>query len=334
MDDSKFFLRKRSYHNELPNTPLLSSILKEWIFTLNIFKNKEAFGAWIWVLHILFCGCMFMVFFTCYFNIKNSLVLFALLLVQANFFHTFWYHRYASHKAFKFSHPVFPVLIKWLNSMAIKEEIYVIPHAIHHRLSDSVYDPYGPHLGAIGSFLSPESQNYFNREMDEKSFNTCLKLMNHLPGRYANYEEFKTNGYFEPTLDYLFRVLFMLSFWYFLFAVLLQSNFLFVSFFAASFLMIVIVRDFNFRGHHDEEHHKSPPIIDKNSNAINQNFYGILASEWHENHHRFSSSARCGFEKWQLDISFLITKLFYKICVIESYHDSSDSYQKEVITHK
>ena len=66
---------------------------------------------------------------------------------------------------------------------------------------------------------------------------------------------------------------------------------------AAPFVNLAMVRDFNWRGHGGTYRNKKIPgwEFDSRSRALNQHAYGFLASEWHDNHHKYPYSANSGF---------------------------------------
>ena len=322
------FLRERIYQDIFPEKPSLKMILKEWFFAINIFKNREAVGALSWFLYCLAATWMLFKFLLSITTVAQVIIFIVFLLLQANIFHTFWYHRYASHNSFTFKSSFFKYAFKYLNPLAIKEEIYVIPHFVHHRFSDTAKDPYGPHIGGLASFLSSESQFYFNKNMSELTYKKCLKLLSHIPAHYNNWEQFKQTGSFEPNRYYLVRLFLMITFWFTVFILLLGQTEYFYAFFGSAALFLIIMRDFNYRGHDEKVIREDFERIDHKSKAVNQVIYGFLASEWHENHHRYSSSAKCGFEKWQLDISYLFTEFLKQINILESARNSQASYDR------
>ncbi|MEM1222817.1 MAG: fatty acid desaturase [Verrucomicrobiota bacterium] len=321
--------RTRLYHHAVTNgnTPSLKETLKEWFYAINFLKHKEAIGASTWLAHYLFSATVGIILLLSNFKLSSLLYITGFLLLMAQFFHTFWYHRYCSHKAFKFRAKAIPFIIQWLNPLLIKEEIYVLPHYIHHKLSDKPEDPYGPHLGPTASFLASESQHYFNRNMRERTFKQCQKLLNHIPSMWSSQSQFQATGSFEKIWLYPLRLILVNFFWICFFVYVIKSPQMLGAWYISVFLSITILRDFNYRGHDEEIEPEGK--IDKKSLAVNSWFYGYFASEWHDNHHRFSSSARCGFKRFELDLSFLITVLLKKIGLIENYIDSSSSFARE-----
>jgi stearoyl-CoA desaturase (delta-9 desaturase) len=71
--------------------------------------------------------------------------------------------------------------------------------------------------------------------------------------------------------------------------------------------------------------------FDDKSYALNQYFYGYLASEWHDNHHKYPFSANNGFLPRQFDLAFQIIKLMHKVGIVESYVDAKPAFAKECL---
>jgi stearoyl-CoA desaturase (delta-9 desaturase) len=330
---AKNLLRRRRYADIIvaDRKPTLGDVLPEWLDTVNVFKNREAFTTWIWLAQHLLGLVAGVFFFSYYLSWTGVLWWLGFALINAHFFHTFWYHRFCSHRAFKFRRQWFAKLIYWLNPLMIKEETYVIPHFVHHKISDTPGDPYGPRNGYWGSFSATESANFFNREMLPKEATFCLRFLSSIPSTWNTEESFRATGSFEKTWCYPLRFVVCNAFWVTLFLLLGRPDLL-AAFYFGAVTFLFIMRDFNFRGHDEESEHE--PKLDNKSLAVNQWFYGILASEWHDNHHRFSTSAKSGFAKRELDISFAITRLLHKVGVLESYVDSSRGYEREIIRVK
>ena len=330
---AKNLLRPRKYAAIIreKRKPTLRDVLPEWLDTINVFRNREAFATLIWLTqHVLGLVAAFF-FFRYYLSVTGVLWWLGFALLNAHFFHTFWYHRYCSHRAFKFRHTWAAKAIYWLNPLMIKEETYVIPHFVHHKISDTPGDPYGPRNGYWGSFSATESANFFNRQMSEKEAQFCFSFLSRIPSSWNSLERFRATGSFEKEWRYPVRFLVCNSFWISFFLILGRPDLL-AAFYFGAVTFLFIMRDFNFRGHEEESEHE--PKLDTHSLAVNQWLYGVLASEWHDNHHRFSSSAKSGFAKNELDISFAITLLLSKVGILESYVDSSRGYEREIVKVK
>ncbi len=65
---------------------------------------------------------------------------------------TIWFHRYCTHRAYKFSHPAWARLFLWTNPVCFREESYVIPwmypylspHGLIMKINQKVSKKYSP----------------------------------------------------------------------------------------------------------------------------------------------------------------------------------------------
>ena len=99
------------------------------------------------------------------------------------------------------------------------------------------------------------------------------------------------------------------------------------------FVILFLIRDFNWRGHGGNNPRAKKPgwEFDDRNYALNQHFYGYLASEWHDNHHRFPRSANNAFMAPQVDIAFQIIKLLSRIGLVDSYVDARAAFEKQCL---
>jgi len=314
-----------------PHTPTLQEAAAEWLDSVNFIDNpKRSPAAFNFVYHLA-TGMFFA------FVVLNQLgplkVLFMGLCISAlvTVYNTVWYHRYCSHQAFRFRKPIFSLLFLWTNPMVFREEAYTVPHRVHHQLTEKAGDPYGPHLGWLGSYLAVESSQKFNTDISEKEYASLAASLGHIGFKANSHTQFQATGAIENVVHYGLRVLFAQMFWIMIFVCLGSASLIpawYASIFAASFL----IRDFNWHGHGGLFQRKKKPgwEFDTNSHALNQRFYGFLASEWHDNHHRYPGSANNGFLPGQLDFAFLLIRLLRRMGVVSSYTDDLPQFEKEM----
>lgn len=92
------------------------------------------------------------------------------------------------------------------------------------------------------------------------------------------------------------------------------------------------MRDFNYFGHgggHQRPKRPGWEFYDRTL-ALNQTFYGIVASEWHNNHHMFPRSANTGLTPSQIDVSFLVIRLMRKLGIVSSYVDAVPRFRRQL----
>jgi stearoyl-CoA desaturase (delta-9 desaturase) len=56
---------------------------------------------------------------------------------------------------------------------------------------------------------------------------------------------------------------------------------------------------------------------------------GLLAGEWHNNHHLFPGSARCGFLPGQLDLAWVYIYSLRRLGMVAWYKDSKKEFLKK-----
>ena len=97
--------------------------------------------------------------------------------------------------------------------------------------------------------------------------------------------------------------------------------------FSAGMFWFITVRTFNYTGHgKGDEKHKEGIDFDRDNLSINQVRPGILAGEWHNNHHLYPASARTGFLPYQLDLAWALIYFMYKLGIVSKYHDSKQDF--------
>ncbi len=281
--------------------PTLREIRIEWLDAVGFWKDRGRLLPALYAAYHLATLAVFVVFFARHFSIAAVAVVTGIATMIGTVFNTVWYHRYCTHRAFKFRSLWLARLFLWTNPVCFREESYVIPHRIHHSKSDQPGDPYGPHLGWLGSYLATESQQKVNRDLSRAEFERLAKSLEHIGFVRGSYEQFQRLGSVENVWYYLARAMFASVFWMLLaYAVAKWQGIL--GWISGVFLYSFLVRDFNFRGHagYWGTHHIGVPL--------NQVFYGLIAGEWHENHHAYPRSAKAGLAWWQIDVPYWIIK--------------------------
>ena len=314
-----------------PHTPSLLEAVREWIDSVDFIHNpKRQLPAFNFVYHLA-TGVVF------FFVLLNQLTLLTALFICLStsaiitVYNTVWYHRYCSHQAFSFRKPFFTILFLWTNPMVFREEAYTLPHRIHHQLTEKPGDPYGPHLGWAGSYLAVESSQKFNTDITEQEYEVLAQSVRHIGFKINSYSRFKDTASIENVTHYGLRVIFAQLFWIATFYCLGLGSLIpawYASIFAATFL----IRDFNWHGHGGFLQRKKKPgwEFDSNSRALNQRFYGYLASEWHDNHHRYPGSANNGFLPGQIDLAFDLIRFLHGLGIVASYTDDLPQFRQSL----
>ncbi|MEO6149306.1 MAG: acyl-CoA desaturase, partial [Mucilaginibacter sp.] len=175
--------------------PTTGQIMKQFFSRLNVFNNRRnwlPFLSWFMVLTLT---PFFLLFIFKYFSLTLLAVTFVYSMVVMGTHGTIWYHRYCTHKAFKFRNNFWRFVTQNLTLKIIPEEIYVVSHHVHHALSDQPGDPYNAQGGFLYCFLADANHQPINRNMDEADYNRCVKLMRHTgvkANTYAQYQKWGT----------------------------------------------------------------------------------------------------------------------------------------------
>jgi stearoyl-CoA desaturase (delta-9 desaturase) len=289
------------YRAAFARKPTLRQIWIEWVDSVKFWKDGSRLLPAGYAAYHLATFAVFVAFFFKYFSLVSVLSVLAIASAIATVYNTIWYHRYCTHRAFKFRSIWLARVFLWLNPVCFREESYVIPHRIHHSKSDQPGDPYGPHLSWLGSYLATESQQKINRQITVEDYERLAKSLEHIGFVRNTYAKFQRFGSVENLWHYLARVAVANLFWTSL-AYTVAGWRGVLTWISGVFFYSLLVRDFNFRGHGGflGEHHPGVPL--------NQVFYGFIAGEWHENHHAYPRSAKSGLAWWQLDIPYWIIR--------------------------
>jgi hypothetical protein len=99
------------------------------------------------------------------------------------------------------------------------------------------------------------------------------------------------------------------------------------SLFGAAGFWGVGVRTFNYEGHaKGKDKQREGTDFSKSDKSINQLWPGIVAGEWHNNHHLYPKSARSGFQTHQIDLGWYYIKFMFIIGAVKSYRDDKSHF--------
>ena len=209
-------LDKPSYGHPGPapqNQPTIRQVLAEWFDAVSFWKDGTRL---IPAANALFHFSTFVVFawfLTAHFSIAAMVTVVLLSSFIGTIYNTVWYHRYCSHQAFKFRSLWFARIFLWTNPLFLREESYVIPHRIHHAKSDEPGDPYGPHLGWLGSYLATETVQRTKRNFTALEYERLVKSLGHIGFTSNSYAQYLRTGSVENLRHYFARVITAFLFW-------------------------------------------------------------------------------------------------------------------------
>lgn len=309
--------------------PTVSQLFSEFFSRLNVFKtttNWLPFFSWLKVL----CLLPFFIVFVFYFlNVWTFVAAFVYSMIIMGTHGTIWHHRYCTHGAYKFRNAFWRVFTQNLTINVIPEEIYVISHHVHHAKSDEPGDPYNAQAGFLYCFLADVNHQPIAKDLSEADFNRVKLLMKHTGLKPNTYAQYKHWGSYANPLRAVMAWLLNWSFWYMAFY-LMGGHALACSLFGAACFWAVGVRTFNYEGHGKGEDKQREGIdYNQKDNSVNQLWPGIVAGEWHNNHHLFPKSARSGFKPHQVDFAWYYIKLMSVLGAVSQYKDFKKQFYKQ-----
>lgn len=309
--------------------PTAHELFREFFGRLNIFRTRKnwlPFFGWIMSVSLTI---PFFIFLTKYFTWPLAVVGFFYSMVYMGSFGTFWLHRYSTHQAFKFRNAFFRSIFRNISIPIIPEEIYVLSHHVHHAVSEKPGDPYNVNGGGLYCFLADAIHQMINPNLSEPDYERAKKLMAHTGiymNSYAQYQKWGSICHPIPTV--LHFVLNWAAF-YGLFY-LMGGHALATALFGAAAFWAFGVRTFNFDGHgRGKDRRRDGVDFNREDWSVNQVWPGVVAGEWHNNHHLYPNGARSGFFKSQIDFPWYLIKCLHSLGIVTTYRD----YQEQFMTN-
>lgn len=308
--------------------PTSGQILKEFFSRLNVFgdrKNWLPLFSWFKVLVMI---PFFILFLCCFLHWWTILIAFIYGMIVMGTHGTIWHHRYCTHNAFTFRNKFWRFVTQNLTIRMVPEEIYVVSHHVHHAKSDCPGDPYNAEGGFLYCFLADVNHQPIAKDLTEKDYDKVKLLMKHTGVRANTYEQYKHWGSYAHPARTIATTLLNWVFWYGVFY-LIGGHALACTVFGAAGFWAVGVRMFNYEGHgKGKDKQRFHTDFNKDDKSINQVWPGIVAGEWHNNHHLYPRSARSGFKPFQVDFAWYYIFLLKKIGAVSEYRDSKKDFYK------
>lgn len=309
--------------------PSPKQIFHEFFSRLNVFKSKKNWLPFFSWLKILCLTPFFFLFLFKFLSIGMFAVAFLYSMVIMGTHGTIWHHRYCTHGAYRFKNSFWRFFTQNLTISVIPEEIYVISHHVHHAKSDQPGDPYNAEGGFLYCFLADVVHQPIAKDLSEADYNRVRLLMKHTGITGNTYKQYLTWGSYANPLRSTVSWILNWSFWYLVFFSL-GGHVLACTIFGSAGFWGVGVRTFNYEGHGKGKDVQREGIdYNQKDKSINQVWPGLVASEWHNNHHLFPKSARSGFKPFQFDMAFGYIKLLNIIGGVSSYKDSKAQFYKQ-----
>src|SRR3982751_5894939 len=150
--------------------PTTKQLWKQAFSNINILKCRKN---WITMISWLMAACLvpfFILFLTRYFSWQLLIVTVFYSIIIMGTHGTIWFHRYCTHKAYKFSHPIWRIITQNLVIKTFPEEIYVVSHHVHHAKSDQPGDPYNSRAGFMYCMLSDVNHQRIKKDLSEEDY--------------------------------------------------------------------------------------------------------------------------------------------------------------------
>jgi fatty-acid desaturase len=309
--------------------PSSKQIFKEFFARLNVFRDRKnwlPFLSWLKVVCLL---PFFFLFLFHYMSWHTVLAAFIYSMIIMGTHGTIWHHRYCTHGAYTFRNGFWRFVTQNLSISIIPEEIYVISHHVHHSKSDQPGDPYNANAGFLYCFLADVNHQPISKTLTEGGYNRVKQLMSHTGVKANTYVQYiRWGSYVNPVRAILSWAL-NWSFWYAVFYIA-GGNALACSIFAAAGFWAVGVRTFNYEGHgKGKDKQREGVDYNQKDSSVNQLWPGIVAGEWHNNHHLFPKSARSGFKPHQVDFAWYYIKLMSLLGAVSHYKDNKKQFYEQ-----
>jgi len=316
--------------------PNLSLTITNFLKSINIFSSIKSWPQFTNLLVVILTIIPAYLFFFKYFSWKLFAFIVFYNAIVLNVFSTYYFHRFSSHGAFKVKGKFGHFVIKNLAPRLFNEETFALAHYVHHKYPDSKLDPHKASDGFMHSFLSDFTQMRTNPNLDEKSYKRVAKIIEQVNIKKNTYDEYQRWGTIINPKSFIKELIFNWALWIIIFYFLGGSELLCAAG-TSCFFWGLSVRNFNYKSHGSGiDKRKSGRDFDQDSISLNLFLPGFLCGEWHANHHIHPESAKAGFMPYQLDLSFLLIRAFYKLGLIESYIDKSLEFEKKYMnkSHK
>ena len=309
--------------------PSHGEILSEFFHKLNLFRSRKNWLAVFGWVATLGMAVPLWLFLRYHFSWTLVVIGFFYSMVGLGTHGTIWLHRYATHRAYRFRNPVFRTICRNLVIKIIPEEIYVISHHVHHWISEQPGDPYNAHAGFLYCFLADVNHQTINPDLSEKDYAQLCKLMAHTGVKLNSYAQYQRWGSLCHPLYSIGHYALNWLFWYGTFY-WMGGHALALALFGSAGVWAVGVRTFNYEGHGRGKDRRRKGIdFNTRDLSVNQVWPGYVASEWHNNHHLYPNSARCGFLPYQLDLAWLFIRFYSLIGGIVSYKDNRADFMRD-----
>lgn len=301
--------------------PTARMMWSEFFHNLNVFADRKNWlPAWAWftTLSLAVPAVVFIAFFWSW---KITAVAIVYSMVCLGTHGTIYYHRFGSHRAFRFRSGFTRFLVRNMVIKLVVEEAYIVSHRVHHLISERPGDPYNAHGGFLYCFLADANHQLVARDLDERRYHQLARLVSHTGLRVNTFVQYQRWGSIAHPARTIAHFVLNWAFWYTVFWGI-GGHALATGIFAWAMMWAVGVRTFNHESHGKGQDRRVDGIdFHRGDLSLNQMWPGFVASEWHNNHHLYPNGARAGFLPYQLDLAWLFIRGYAAIGGITSLRD-------------
>jgi stearoyl-CoA desaturase (delta-9 desaturase) len=265
-------------------------LFREFFSRLNVVRDRRNWMPFFSWLTVAVLAVPFTLFFTHFLTWGNFAIAFVYSMVILGTHGTVWYHRYSTHRAYRFSHPFWRFLVRNAVVKIIPEELYVVSHHVHHAISEKPGDPYNVHGGWLYCFLADAIHQPIARSMSETQYRAAVAMVEHAGVKPNTYAQYLRWGSIAHPLRTVVHFALNWAFWYGAFY-LLGGHSLAVTIFASCGVWAIGVRTFNYDGHGGGKDKRQDGIdFNREDLSINQLWPRLVTGEWHNNHHLYPTA--------------------------------------------
>ena len=256
-------------------------LFSEFFSRLNVVRDRRNWMPFFFWLTVAVLAVPFTLFFTHFLTWGNFAIAFVYSMVILGTHGTVWYHRYSTHRAYRFSHPYWRFLVRNAVVKIIPKELYVVSHHVHHAISEKPGDPYNVHGGWLYCFLADAIHQPIARSMSETQYRAAVAMVEHAGVKPNTYAQYLRWGSIAHPLRTVVHFALNWAFWYGEFY-LLGGHSLAVTIFASCGVWAIGVRTFNYDGHGGGKDKRQDGIdFNREDLSINQLWPGLVTGEWH-----------------------------------------------------
>lgn len=224
------------------------------------------------------------------------------------FFQTFFLHRYAAHQTFTMSKGLekLTFILTWFfqGSNYLSAYGYGVMHRMHHAYADTENDPHSPKYDLNVFAMMWRTKNIY-ADINQKKIKVADKFTKNVP-QWDGFDSFASSWYSRLAwgIGYV-------AFFYFFATAGWQWFLLPVAFFMAPIHGVII----NWYGH-------IYGYVNFKSNDTSKNLFKfdflMMGEGYHNNHHKFASSANFGGIRWhEIDVTYQIMRVLHFFKIIE-----------------